>query len=419
MKPLVKLLLGLVLLTNAACSTSQIIRNSEYTNSEAAFRSGDIPQAIQRFPHKEKGGFVTSIEKSWLHFWTGEKDNKDLMNQVSTLDHRRYTSISREAQYFFYNESEDGYIPAEHEIIVMHMLNSMLYMRQEQWVSARVEAKRAAFFLQNYFRADQDHFDDPALRVWLAGIWAALGEWQEAQVDLRKAYELSKNKDLLPLINSDRAPQEFTVVFTGGGPSVQWREGEAIPSFLNETSAPDYKVHFETMPWYRRHVLRNTEIRDVIMKSNYMAQYYGLNTSVGAEKTVGYTAANALRVSGVLLGTAIVVGAIAVVIAASSQSSVTTSSEETGEFLGWAVAGGVGLGSSMWSEGDKVSASTTKSTDQKMKKGLEDLRTYRFVRYLPSWISVTDNYQIQTPENIIAYLQSPQSKTKVQFVQEF
>lgn len=415
MTSLIKLLLGLVILTNAACSTSQIIRNSEYANSEASYRSGDVPQAVRRFPKKEDGGFVTSIEKSWLLFWLDENDNTDLMKQVSTLDNRRYTSISREAQYFFYNESEDGYIPAEHEIIVMHMLNAMLFMRQKKWAAARVEARRATFFLQNYFREDQNHFDDPALRLWLAGIWASLGEWNEAQVDLRKAYELTKNKALLPLLESTNPPAEFTVVFTGGGPTVKWYDGESIPTFTNDTSAPSYKISFETMPWYKRHLQRNTEIRDVIMKSNYMAQYYGLNTSVGAEKTVGYTAANTLRLSGILLGTVVVVGAV-LVAAKAAEAGV---SEGAGEFLGYAVAGGLTLGSSVWKEGDKVSASTAKNADKRMKEGLENLKTYRYVRFMPSWISVTDKYELQTPQRIVTYLKSPNSKTEVQFVQAF
>ncbi len=179
MKPFIKLLLSLALIVNtAACTTRQINRNSEYKTSEAAFRSGDLNQAINRFPKKEAGGFITSVEKSWLGFWNGNTNNEDLMNQVSTLDQRRYTSLLRETEYFFYNESEDGYIPAEHEIIVMHILNAMFYLRQEQWDKSRVEARKAVFFLQNYFREDQEHFDDPALRIWLSGIWAALGEWQ-------------------------------------------------------------------------------------------------------------------------------------------------------------------------------------------------------------------------------------------------
>lgn len=415
MKTFIRLVLGLALWTNTACSTSQIIRNSEYANSEASYRSGDVPQAVRRFPKKEDGGFVTSIEKSWLLFWLGESDNTNLMKQVSTLDSRRYTSISREAQYFFYNESEDGYIPAEHEIIVMHMLNAMLYMRQENWTAARVETRRATFFLQNYFRDDQSHFDDPALRIWLAGLWAALGEWNDAQVDLRKAYELTKNKSLLPLLETNTPPSQFSVVFTGGGPMVEWHEGEAIPTFTNNTTAPSYKISFETMPWYRRHILRNTEIRDVIMKSNYMAQYYGLNTSVGAEKTLGYTVANTLRASGLLLGTAIVAGAIIV----AAQAAQAGASEGMGEFVGYAVGGGFALGGAMWKEGDKVSATTTTNTEKRMKEGLENLKTYRYVRFMPSWISVSDKYELQTPQQIVTTLKSPNSKTTVQFVQSF
>lgn len=418
MKPFIQFLLGFVLFITNACTTRQIIRNAEYSAAEASFRSGDVEQAVARFPPKEPGGFVTSVEKSWLGFWTGQKNNDDLLKQVSTLDQRRYTSISREAQYFFYNESEDGYIPAEHEIIVMHLLNSMLFMRQEKWDEARVEVRRAVFFLQNYFREDQEHFDDPALRLWLAGIWAALGEWPSAQVDLRKAYELSQNKALLPLIDLQSPPSQFAVVFTGGGPVVTWKDGEAVPTFTNETARPAYAVSFETMPWYRRHVLRNTEIRDVITKSNYMTQYYGLQASTTAEKTIGQTVAAGLKTTGVILGTAIVVGAAAVMIALAAQSSQPVS-PEAWELMGYTMAGGYAVGSALWDEGGKVSDSNALSVKRRKEEGLENLKTYRYVRFMPNWISVTDTYEEQKARDTLTSLQAPRSKTKVLFLHQF
>lgn len=419
MKPLIQLLLGFVLFVTNACTTRQIIRNAEYSDSEAAFRSGDVPQAVERFPKKEEGGFVTSIEKSWLGYWSGTNDNSDLLKQVSTLDSRRYTSITREAQYFFYNESEDGYIPAEHEIIVMHLLSAMVFMRQEKWDAARVEANRAVFFLQNYFRADQEHFDDPALRLWLAGIWAALGEWNSAQVDLRRSYDMSGNKALLPYLNGTTPPAEFAVLFSGAGPTVQWHAGDAIPSFINEVSRPPYPISFDTMPWYRRHVLRNTEIRDVITSSNYMAQYYGLNASTGAEKTLGHTIGAGVKAAGVVLATVIIVGAIAIVIAIASESNASVSGKESAEFLGYAFGAGVSLGSSMWDGGDNVTKQTTASANARKEKGLEELKIYRYVRYLPNWISVTDKFVAPPGKNIPTYLRAPSSKTKVQFLHAF
>lgn len=157
----------------------KIIRDWEYQDAQAAFKGAEPSRALEYFPQKEQHDFVTSIEKAWLGLWAGDNKSEDLLEQAKTLDERKFTSVSREAEYFFYSESEDGYIPAEHEIIGMHLISSMYFMETAQWSKARVEAKKAVFYLQNYFPEHQSHFDDPALRIWLAGIWAALGEWGE------------------------------------------------------------------------------------------------------------------------------------------------------------------------------------------------------------------------------------------------
>ncbi|WP_413613182.1 hypothetical protein [Bdellovibrio sp. HCB-110] len=411
MKCSIILILGLLTLITTACSTKQIIRDSEYKYSEAAFKSGDIPQALERFPTKERHGFVTSIEKSWLALWDGEKDNKDLMRQSKTLDERKFTSVTREAKYFFYNESEDGYIPAEHEIIVMHLMNAMYFMRNEKWDEARVEARRATFFLQNYFKEDQSHFDDPALRLWLAGIWASLGEWQDAQVDLRKAYELSKNKALLPLIEMQQPPKNLNVIFDGGGPVITWQEGKLSPEFSDASTPPSTAIKFNTLPWFLRHEERNSEIRSIVMKSNYMAQYYGLNTSVGAEKSLGFAASNGLRAAGVIVGAVIIGGGIYIL----AQSGASGS----GEAAGYIIATGLLASAELWKKGDRLARDFERSTEESKQEGLENLRTYRFVRFMPSWISLTTTDEFVGLQAKSLHFKSPSSKTTVLFLQRF
>lgn len=393
-----------------ACTTKKIIRNSEYQYSEAAFGSGDPAKALEHFPKKEQHGFVTSIEKSWLGFWNDEKDFSDLMKQSKTFDERKYTSILRETEYFFYNESEDGYIPAEHEVIIMHLLNAMFFMRDNQWDKAHVEARKATFFFQNYFTEDQAHFDDPALRIWLAGVWAALGEWQEAQVDFRKAYELTKEPSLLPFVEMEQPPKELSLIFNGTGPELIWEDGSPTPNFVNKNSPPKNPVTFSSLPWFIRHEKRNSQIRDIIMKSNYMAQYYGLNTSVGAEKSVGFVAANSLRAVGIITGVVVIGGGI-YLIAQSGGSG--------GDAIGYVIGFGALLFDAFWTEGDKIAKRFEESTAERKKEGLEKLRTYRFVRFLPSWVSISIAPEPLAFDGKAIPLQAPSSKTKVLFTQNF
>lgn len=406
MKPL-SLVLSTLLM---ACSSTQIIRDSEYRYSEAAFKFSNPKKALEEFPQKEKDGFVTSIEKSWLGFWADEKDFQNLLYQSQTLDSRQYISLSREAEYFFFNESEEGYIPAEHEVIVMHLLTSMYFMRNGQWEEARVEVKKASYFVESFFKTHQKHFDDPALRIWLASVWTALGEWNEAQVDLRRAYDLSKDKSLLVWIEMKQAPREIYLAFEGSGPKVTWTFGNPLPEFSQKDDKPNLNISYSTLPWFERHQERNTLIREQISTSNYMSQYYGIQLGKNAERSVGFISATTLRATGVLLGTAVAVGGIYLIASVMGSSS--------GEALALPITAGMYIGTEFWKTGNKVDSRSMESSRQIEEAGQETLKTYRFVRFMPSWISVTDQI-IPTATGKDIILKSPKSPTTVHFIQKF
>lgn len=403
----------LLLILLSACSTSQIIRDSEYKYSEAAFKFSDPNKALREFPVKENGGFVTSVEKSWLGFWDDRTDQSSLQKQSRTLESRKYISVSREAEYFFLNESEEGYIPAEHEVILMHIISAMYYMRANQWEEARVEVKQASYFLENFFRSDQKHFDDPALRIWIASLWTALGEWNEAQVDLRRAYEMTNDKNLLPFLKDTTPPKELSLAFDGTGPLVTWNFGDPLPKFSEKDERPAFRISYPTLPWFQRHQERNTLIRDKISKSNYMSQYYGIQLSKGSQKTIGVVSSNTLRATGAVVGTAIAVGGVYIVAAMLAQAG-----GNGGELLALPIAAGLWFGKTLWKEGDRIDNSINESIQQTEEKGKEDLKTYRFVRFLPSWISVTDTIVITATGKEVA-LRAPKSPTLVHFVQRY
>ena len=400
----------LAVLSLAGCSTSQVIRDSEYKFSQAAFAFSDPEKALAEFPKKEKSGFVTSVEKSWISLWTDRADQKDLLKQANTLDDRKYTSISREAEYFFFSESDEGYIPAEHEVVVMHLVSAMYFLKNQQWSEARVEAARAAYFLQSFFSPDQKHFDDPALRLWLAGIWAALGEWNEAQVDLRKAFELGGEKNLLPFLAETKVPKDLNIIFEGAGPQVTWNFGNPIPEFSQKEERPIYKISFSTLPWFRRHQLRNSAIRDQVMASHYMSQYYGVQLGKGSEQAVGAISTGALKATGIIIGTAIVAGGIYLIASAGVSGG--------GEALGYIAVAGALAGRYFWEQGEQVSRSYSRSVREYEERAKEDLKTYRFVRFLPSWISFTEDKSVVGVGKEIS-VQAPNSGTKVKFIQKF
>ena len=221
----------LVALGQCACATRRAVRDREYKPAVEAYQRLDPEQAYDFMPRGEAGGFITTVEKDWLAFWSKKEwDEKPLQAQVDTFDQRHYTSITREADYFLFQESEEGYVPSEHEVVLLHLISAMHFSETSRVEDAKVELRRAGYVLDRYW-------DDPALRIWLGGLWASLGEWDEAQVDFRRAGVMSGNKEWIKLADGP-PPPDLTLHFFGNGPMVEWKDGQYEPQFKSDPLSP-------------------------------------------------------------------------------------------------------------------------------------------------------------------------------------
>ena len=410
-------LLPILYLFCAACASKKLVRDKDYDLAVGSFRGGYYDLALEKFPKKEEGGFITSVEKNWLRLWDGEPKQAELQKLVRSFDERKFISLSREAGYFFYQESEEGYIPAEHEVIVMHLVSATAFLREQKWEEAAVEARRAGFFLEGMFNENQPHFDDPALRLWLAGIWAAVGDWQQAQVDLRRANRIAKSKELEQLLEAPQPPASLQILFYGVSPDLRWESGRYTPVFTRTKLDPyrDYlalsktdSVGFDTFPWYERHELRNSQLRDVLVKSNYMAQFLGLKTYTGVQR--GST--KAVAYTGKLIGIAVGAAIIGATIYLAAQGGLN------GEATTYGFIGGAAVGGAIYESAEKFDREVQKSIDETETKGLEDMRTYRFVRFMPAWIVACWKGDCGTNGKSRLIFQAPKSPTKVIFAHQ-
>lgn len=401
----VLLALAIYLIAASGCTTTQILRDKDYQYPMSAFRSGNAEKALDVFPKREEGGFITSIERAWLGFWSDRPDVDSLLKQTRTFDDRKFVSLTREAKIFLTQESEEGYVPSEHEVVILHLVSAMNHMALEKWDEAEVEARRAAFYLQNPFNENQPHFDDPALRIWLATVWSALGRWDAAQVDLRRAASLSGDVRLRELAERSQAPANVTLTFDGVGPDLEWRPSSPLPDFKTPGEAPkDVGLTFATSPWYEHHRERNTVLRDSLVKSNYMAQYIGIETLDTASRGVGSAGAITLGVAGVTTGIAIVAGGVYLAAAAGL----------SGEALGYVLIAGTGLATYAYDGAKQMYRDVHRSADEEEKRRLEDLRTYRLVRFMPNWISI-ETHESKAQIGRRKDLRSPRSKTTATF----
>lgn len=383
----VRLGIMIFILLQTACASKAIIRDRDYTPAVEAYQLTDAADALEKFPDGEKNGFITSVEKGWLAQWAQKWDPQPMQKQVDTFDQRRYVSVTREAGKFLFQESEEGYVPSEHEIIILHLLSAVHFSQSNKPEDAKVELRRAGYVLDRFW-------DDPSLRIWLGALWASQGDWAEAQVDFRRAAQMTGDHDLRALSEKSKRPPSLALHFYGNGPRVAWKDGNYEPEFLPDLQRPmNTLAAFPTIPWFKRHTLRNNELRELLVKSNFMAQYLGNKTMTYAEHGIVKTTAMGIRIVGLAIGAAIVAGAVYLAV----QSGAGAQSGEAFQFI---AAAGLGIGGGIWAAGSDMDRDLTRDIKANDRKNQEDLRIYRMVRFMPTWIALDTDPAGQKPNTV-------------------
>lgn len=355
-----------------ACASNAIIRDRAYKPAVEAYQLTDLKDALDKFPSGENHGFITSVEKGWLSQWANRWDARPMQKQVDTFDQRRYISVTREAGIFLFQESEEGYVPSEHEVVILHLLSAAHYAQKNESDEAKVELRRAGYILDRFW-------DDPSLRLWLGSLWTALGDWNEAQVDFRRSAALTGDINIRLLSERTKAPPHLVLHFYGNGPRVAWKEGNYQPDFLGEAKPlQDTLAAVPTLAWFKRHSLRNSQLRDLLVKSNFMAQYLGNKTMTYAEHGIVKTSSWTVRTVGIAVGAAIVAAGVYLAIQ-------TKASGDALQLFGTA---GLAAGGAIWAAGEDMDRGLTREIKAHDRQNQEDLRIYRMVRFMPTWIAI-------------------------------
>lgn len=384
------LAVGLATLLLSGCAGTGLLTQGDYRAARSALEGNDLEGARVSLPRGELGGFITTMERAYLALLQGRPEIDDLAGQAAALEDRVRYRVSREARTFFFLQTPEDYYASEHEIIWMHFLLSWGYSMRGQREKACVEARIAGSLLDLPF-SPGGRFDDPAMRVFLAALWAMCGDWREAQVDLRAAWML--NKSLVwarDLAERDDAPAQLVVVLGGTGPEPYWNaEGGVNPLrsgrqvgfrlagaksevrvrdsrgvLLDTRRSPDAAL------WYLRHQARNNEIQELIADSHYgkdVVVHGGVaSAKIGATTTAGV----AWGVGGIVIGAVLL------------RAAVEANSGELAA-LGISIAlGGI-------AKGMEIAKSGYRESTQELQERLDPSPTYRFVRFLPEYFWVT------------------------------
>ena len=379
-------LLTVVSFTN--CSSS-LLKKGDYANTRHYLNQNDPEGALRVFPRSEKNSFITTMEQTYLNLIQGSSKIEDLVTYSNKIEKRLRYSASREIKTFFYIETPEGYYASEHEVILMHIFLSWGYSLQKNYDKAYIEAKKAANLLNNHW-SEEGRFDDPSLRVMLAGMWAMCGHWEEAQVDFRVAYTMDNNlRWALELAELESPPKELYLLLAGNGPEPVWDpkfklnpiRGMRSLKFVHQLESKELSLQPEsgepillhspcnTEYWYKRHFIRDNEIQDVIKDSNYGQIVFA--------KAVQGTTVSLLGITGGLLigGAGIGAGGGLIYLAVKAEMAELA-------LLGFAViAGGV-------SAGYEVAETSIDYSIEETEKAMDNSQEYRYVRFLPDRVFI-------------------------------
>lgn len=373
----------------AACTSSRILKDRDYSAAVKAYRDNDPVKAQQKFPKGEAGGFITSVEKAWLDQARGEWRPDLLSKQVESIENRQPVYLSEEARILFDEEDEPRYLPAEYEIVVMHILHATHLLQTKKQEDARVELRRAALILEQ-------QWDDAGLRLWLAALWRANGDWEEARVDLRRANELQPHPQLKAWADQEEPPPQMNVHFVGTAPDIRWTSLHHKPDFQRSTaSAPTYAVATSTERWFTRHREKDHVVREIAREGRHTVQTVGMETLTMTERTGAKALTWGIRTAGVATGVAIGAGAIYLLAQGGGAGG-----GKAIELAGWlAIGAGVGI----WKAGAELDHQMTRFINKKSQEREEDLRSYRLVRFLPEWIGLSaDTDRSSAPGRVVA-----------------
>ncbi|MBI3480576.1 MAG: hypothetical protein HY016_09530 [Nitrosomonadales bacterium] len=374
-----------VALLISACSQDRLLTKRDYQESQRYFTQGDAEQALQEFPRRaERGDFITTMERGYLNLIQSQPQIVALQRQASVLENRVRYHVSREAKTFFYLQTPEDYYASEHEVIWLHFLLSWGYALQGKYTDACVEARVAGSLLSLPW-SPAGHFDDPAMRLFLAGLWAMCGEWHEAQVDLRAAWfmdnRLSWAKELA---ERDQPPAHLFVVLGGPGPEPVWNpelganplrserrvgfrlRGIRSPLSITDRNGVSVEAHLspDAGKWYERHLARESELHELILDSTYGGKAAVSSTIAGGKIAATTGMGLAIGLGGTALGAAII-------------NYVNSSNALE---LGLVVAG------ASIRKGMQVSEEGYRDSTEVLRQDLDPSITYRFVRYLPEYL---------------------------------
>ena len=186
-------LLGLlVILTSNGCSTySKSFRRMEV--KLAQHKPAEALEILEEQSHPDRDKLLYLLNKAMLLRLTNDYagSNAEFEKAKNLIQYLSAASVTEKTSSFVINDATRSYEGAAFEQVLVHVYEALNYLDMGDLDAARVEALQVDVRLQELAGDDPDSFlsVDPFSRYLTGLIYEELGEWSDAMIAYRKAYE--------------------------------------------------------------------------------------------------------------------------------------------------------------------------------------------------------------------------------------
>lgn len=186
-------LLGLlVILTSNGCSTySKSFRQME--EKLAQHKPAQALEILEKQSHPDRDKLLYLLNKAMLLRLTNDYagSNVEFEKAKDLIQYLSAASITEKASSLVINDTTRSYEGSAFEQVLVHVYEALNYLDMGDLDAARVEALQVDVRLQELAGDDPDSFlsVDPFSRYLTGLIYEELGEWSDAMIAYRKAYE--------------------------------------------------------------------------------------------------------------------------------------------------------------------------------------------------------------------------------------
>ena len=150
-------------------------------------------EALERQSHRSRDRVLYLLNKAMLQRMRGDyAASNQAFEEAKTLMNQLYgASISEHTLSFVINDATRSYTGEEYEQVLVHLYAALNYLEMGDPGAARVEALQVDVKLREVAeRLPDSYYAEDAFARYLTGlIYEDLGEWSDALIAYRKAYE--------------------------------------------------------------------------------------------------------------------------------------------------------------------------------------------------------------------------------------